>query len=136
MRLPALALILSLTVSLIAHGSPTSIKLRATPQKFRTFYSSDDPKIPPTIRNQLANQTRSTQRLGVRWTIESNALIRASAPRSRLSFADGLPVGGLRTIAITTDGAVWAGGDEGLVRYQNRSNDRWQYFAGRRYLPS
>ncbi len=32
----------------------------------------------------------------------------------------------------------WGGGDEGLVRYQDRPDawDRWQYFAGRRYLPS
>jgi hypothetical protein len=41
-------------------------------------------------------------------------------------------------MAITTDGAVWAGGGEGLVRYQNSSHawDRWQYFGGKRYLPS
>jgi len=47
-------------------------------------------------------------------------------------------VGGLRAIAITTDGAAWAGGDEGLVRYVETSQvgDKWQYFGGKRYLPS
>ncbi|MFY9573478.1 MAG: hypothetical protein WAV20_18940, partial [Blastocatellia bacterium] len=81
---------------------------------------------------------RNARRGSARWTIEEDALIRNSVPRVRLSFDDGLPVGGLRVIAITTDGAVWAGGDKGLVRYEDSPNawDRWQYFGGQRYLPS
>jgi hypothetical protein len=33
---------------------------------------------------------------------------------------------------------VWAGGDEGLVRYHRSSQpwDRWQHYTGKRYLPS
>ena len=64
--------------------------------------------------------------------------MRQSPSARRLSFKSGLPVGGLRAVAIATDGAVWAGGNEGLVRFQARPHpwDRWQYFAGRRYLPS
>jgi hypothetical protein len=44
----------------------------------------------------------------------------------------------LRAIAVATDGAVWAGGSDGLVRFAAMPHpwDRWQYFAGKRYLPS
>ncbi len=114
------------------------VKLRRTPQKFRTFYSIDDARIPNGIRKQLAEPARTAARSGARWALEQDALVRESVPQSRLSFADGLPVGRLRAIAITTEGSVWAGGDEGLVRYQDGSNesDRWQFFGGKRYLPS
>ncbi|HEV8482288.1 MAG TPA: hypothetical protein VGV87_01910 [Blastocatellia bacterium] len=119
-------------------GAPATVTLRATPQKFREFYAIDDARIPITIRKQLAKPARTAHRDGARWTIETDTLVRHSVPQRRLSFDDGLPVGGLRAIAITTDGAVWAGGNEGLVRYIDASNawDRWQYFGGKRYLPS
>jgi hypothetical protein len=138
-----------------AAALPT-VKLRATPQKFRTFYSISDPRIPISIRNQLAKPAQSARKGSATWTIEKDALIRTSSAkrpgtsgphsvsRTRLSFDDRLPVGGLRALATATDGAVWAGGDQGLVRYEDtsrapdRSNaeDRWQYFGGQRYLPS
>jgi len=148
-------LVFGLIVMMAAQvAAPATVKLRATPQKFRAFYSISDARIPISIRNQLAKPARTARRAGARWTIETDALIRTSflaqgsfsgaqgggdsVPRARLSFDDGLPVGGLRAIAITTDGAVWAGGDEGLVRYADSSHawDRWQYFGGKRYLPS
>ncbi|MFY9554297.1 MAG: hypothetical protein WAV47_06200, partial [Blastocatellia bacterium] len=119
-------------------GAFATVKLRPTPQKFRAFYAIDDARVPLSIRNQHAEPARNARRGSARWTIEEDALIRNSVPRVRLSFDDGLPVGGLRVIAITTDGAVWAGGDKGLVRYEDSPNawDRWQYFGGQRYLPS
>lgn len=48
-----------------------------------------------------------------------------------------LPVGELRAVAVASDGAVWLGFPDGLVRYDPRADapDRRQYFAGRRYLP-
>src|SRR5581483_1146558 len=128
---------LALTAILLPLIAPAAVWLHPTPQKFRTFYASDDARIPAHIREQLRAPQRSAQR-GTRWRIEADALIRESLPALRLSFAQGLPIGRLRAMAIATDGAVWAGGDEGLVRYQNRPDawDRWQYFAGRRYLPA
>ena len=135
-------------------AAPSGVKLRATPQKFREFCALDDPRIPISIRNQLAKPARTARRGSAHWTLETDALVgtaietsraqRAgssaphSVPRARLSFDDGLPVGGLRALAITTDGAVWAGGDQGLVRYVDSPHawDRWQYFGGKRYLPS
>src|SRR2546423_7212291 len=133
----------SLAFSLVAVISlplfaPAAVKLRPTPQKFRTFYATDEARIPVRIREQLRQPQQAAQRGGARWGLEADALVRESLPRVRLSFGDGLPVGRLRAIAIANDGAVWAGGREGLVRYQNRPQawDRWQFFGGRRYLPS
>ena len=156
MRNGALSLVVGLIVLIFAQAaaSAATVKLRATPQKFREFYAINDRRIPISIRDQLAKPARTARRGGTRWTIETDAIIRTpirtsgsqdtgdsvphSVPRTRLSFDDGLPVGGLRAIAITTDGAVWAGSDQGLVRYVNASHpwDRWQYFGGKRYLPS
>ena len=139
MRNLASSLILGLSIVLIADGAaPARVKLQATPQKFRTFYATGDAKIPIEIRNQLASPAETARRGGERWSVESNTVVRNSVPGTRLSFAEGLPVGGLRVIAITTDGAVWAGGNAGLVRYAAAPHawTRWQYFAGRRYLPS
>jgi hypothetical protein len=119
-------------------AAPATVRLRATPQKFRAFYTSEDSRVPAHIRRQLRKPRLSASTRGARWTLESDALIRDSITKARLSFEDGLPVGRLRAIAITTDGAVWAGGDQGLVRYQASDHawDRWQYFGGKRYLPS
>jgi hypothetical protein len=131
-----LALAVTSTVSLSINASD-SVRLRRTPQKFRTFYSSGDPRIPEAVRQKLDAPTQ-TAGLGNRlWRIESDALI-CESPPLRLSFDAGLPVGGLRAIALATDSAVWAGGSEGLVRFQDAAHpwDRWQYFAGQRYLPS
>ena len=155
MRHLALPLVVGLIVLIFAQAAASAtVKLRATPQKFRTFYATDDARIPISVRNQLAKPAGTARRGRARWTIETDALIRTpirtsgaqdagdsvphSVPQSRLSFDDGLPVGGLRAIAITTDRAVWAGGDQGLVRYVNASHpwDRWQYFGSTRYLPS
>jgi hypothetical protein len=141
------SLVLGLIVMMFAQvAAPATARLRATPQKFRAFYGLEDVRIPINIRNQLANPARTARRGSTHWTIEKDALIRTSggrgagdsAPQARLSFDDGLPVGGLRALAITSDGAVWAGGDQGLVRYVDSSDawDRWQYFGGKRYLPS
>src|SRR6266404_5427870 len=155
MRRLVSSLLLGLLVAIFAQAAtPATVKLRATPQKFREFYAINDWRIPESIRHQLAKPARTARIGSARWTIETDALIRTpirtsgaqnagdsvphSVPRSRLSFDDGLPVGGLRAIAITTDGAVWAGGAQGLVRYVNASHpwDRWQYVGGKRYLPS
>ncbi len=116
----------------------TNVKLLPTPQKFCTFYTNEDARIPLSIRKQLSEPRQTAQSGSIRWTLKPDALIRNSFPQTRLSYEDGLPVGGLSAMAIATDGAVWAGGDEGLVRYQNKTHpwDRWQYFAGKRYLPS
>src|SRR6266568_1352191 len=120
MRL-ASSLVFGLLVTLLAQSAvPASVRLRATPQKFREFYTIDDARIPIGVHNRLAKPARTVRRAGAQWTIETDALIRTpirtpgaqdagdSVPRFRLSFDDGLPVGGLHAIAITTDGAVWA----------------------------
>ncbi|HWC77429.1 MAG TPA: hypothetical protein VG778_08200, partial [Blastocatellia bacterium] len=132
------AFCLMLALAPWTQGQTGAVRLRPAPQKFRTFYSSDDPKIPSTIRARLLEPRTSAGGASGRWQIEPNALAADTRPALRLSFDSGLPVGGLRTIAIASDGAVWAGGSEGLVRYQKASHawDRWQYFAGQRYLPS
>jgi hypothetical protein len=129
--------ILFLLCSVIS-ALPRAVKLRATPQKYRTFYANDDARIPPTIRVKLENPALQTQIAKAVWRVEDDAIVRDLPGKLRLSFKDGLPVGDLRAIAATADGAIWAGGSEGLVRYANAAHpwDKWQYFAGMRYLPS
>ena len=58
----------------------------------------------------------------------------SAVPRSLLETPSASP-SGLR-ILRTRDGAIWTGSDEGLVRYAESAPpaDRWQYFAGQRYL--
>ena len=132
-------LITSLIVAIVSPAvTPAAVRLRPTPQKFRAFYTNEDARVPAYIRKELARPQQTARRGHVTWRVEADALLRDSLPTKKLSFAQGLPVGGLRAIAITTDGAVWAGGDEGLVRYQDSPDDwvRWQYFGGMRYLPS
>jgi hypothetical protein len=156
MRKLTSALIIGVITVMLAEGAPTTVRLRATPQKFRSFYSLNDARIPVSVRNRLARASVSARRGAVQWAIATDALVRTSGmhdagnPEVRISFDDGLPIGGLRVIAITTDGAVWAGGSEGLVRYVYRPSaanssrprqspsdwDTWQYFGGKRYLPS
>jgi hypothetical protein len=48
-----------------------------------------------------------------------------------------LPVGGVTVAATSTDGAVWLGSTQGLMRvdFTAPERDRRQYFAGLRYLP-
>ena len=140
MRRVASSFLFALIIASLAQTAvKPAVKLRASPQKFRTFYANHDSRIPIAIRNQLANPSRTAQRGNESWTVKPDALVRASTGTAHtLSFSQGLPVGGLRAIAIATDGAVWAGGDQGLVRYSKAPHawDRWQYFGGNRYLPS
>ena len=48
-----------------------------------------------------------------------------------------LPLDGISSLALASDGAIWYGTSQGLVRFDPKSapRDRNQYFAGLRYLP-
>jgi hypothetical protein len=136
-----------ITASFLLTGAPCAaaqgVRLQATPQKFRAFYrdlplSSDPDRVPAWIFKRLESPQDKAQIGKVLWRVEADAIIQESPAPLRLSFKEGLPVGNLRAIAVTRDGAVWAGGSEGLVRYKQAAHvwDRWQFFAGLRYLPS
>lgn len=60
-----------------------------------------------------------------------------NAPAALRAPAVPAPVGGISATARATDGAVWLGTTQGLTRldFAAPAVDRWQYFAGRRYLP-
>ncbi|WP_321473817.1 hypothetical protein [uncultured Paludibaculum sp.] len=60
----------------------------------------------------------------------------AEVPAALKSPALKAPVDGVTDVAVTTDGAVWYGTGQGLVRWDAKAGarDRYQYFAGRRYL--
>jgi hypothetical protein len=145
-----LCLVLQITLQ-----AQSAVRLRATPHKFRTFYSTNNVLIPGNILRSLANPSKKARGRGVDWSVEPDALVQCPSEGltpaalatgvKRLSYAEGLPVGDLRVIAVATDGAVWAGGDQGLVRYGDEASappnffapwDRWQYFGGWRYLAS
>src|SRR4030095_9424060 len=93
----ASCLCLLLQITIQATGA---VRLRATPQKFRTFYSNNNVLIPENILRTLANPSKRARGQGVDWSVEPDALVQAPAegptPRSqatgvkRLSFAEGL----------------------------------------------
>lgn len=66
-----------------------------------------------------------------------HALDDPGVPAELREIPPALPVGEARAVALASDGAVWLGFPDGLVRYDPRAGepDRRQYFAGGRYLP-
>jgi len=58
-------------------------------------------------------------------------------PTPLRSNAVPLPAGNITAAIRTTDGALWLGTTQGLMRLDLSANerDRRQYFAGKRYLP-
>ena len=58
-------------------------------------------------------------------------------PRAVLEKTPPLPAADLTALAAASDGAVWYGTHQGLVRFDQAApvRDRVQYFAGKRYLP-
>jgi hypothetical protein len=137
-RCTAMVLIIGFLLCGLPATMAQSVKLRATPQKFRSFYTDNDTRIPEAVRAKLETPSTRARAGKALWRLEAEAIMREQPSRLRLSIKEGLPIGKLRAIAGTADGAVWAGGSEGLVRYANAAHpwDRWQYFAGLRYLPS
>jgi hypothetical protein len=93
--------------------------------------------IPDEVRQALAlAPSRVVERSGTRWRVDPLALVRLGPDPTRLGTVEGLPLGGLTAVAIATDGAVWAGGHHGVVRYTGAAHpwERWHVFSGRRYL--
>ncbi len=65
------------------------------------------------------------------------SLTNAAVPASLRSDPLPLPVGHLTAVARATDGALWLGTTQGLMRldFAAPERDRRQYLAGKRYLP-
>ena len=103
-----------------------------------TPYPVDQSSIPAPIRRGLEHAQTTAESGATRWRLEPAALVRVEPDAVRLDAAAGLPLAGLRAVAVASDGAVWAGGSGGVVRFTGRSHpwERWQVFSGRRYLPS
>lgn len=61
-----------------------------------------------------------------------------AVPEALRQAPPAMPVGEVTAMVTSTDGAVWYGTKQGLVRYDARAaaRDKVQYFAGKRYLPS
>lgn len=93
--------------------------------------------IPGDVQKGLAAApARVAERMDDRWRVDPLALLRLSPEPFRLGTAEGLPLGGLRAVAIASDGAVWAGGPGGVVRFTGADHpwERWHVYTGRRYL--
>src|SRR4051812_32274485 len=60
-----------------------------------------------------------------------------NVPSALRTNAVPLPVGGITAYAKASDGAIWLGTTQGLMRVDSAApeRDQRQYFAGRRYLP-
>ena len=81
-------------------------------QKFATQYSFEAKEVPPAAR---------VVHSGKPWLGKERG-----------------PVEGLMIFAEEKSGAVWLGGDQGAARFDPKAKprwERWQYFAGRRWLP-
>ena len=65
------------------------------------------------------------------------SLTGATVPAALHSNSVPLPVGSVTATARATDGAIWLGTTQGLLRldFSAPARDRRQYFAGQRYLP-
>ena len=64
-------------------------------------------------------------------------LVRQEAKPSAWDGAEPGPVKGMKVFARERSGAVWLGSDQGAARFDEFAKhrwDRWQYFAGRRWL--
>ena len=101
-------------------------------------YPVDAAAIPAAIGRALERPLTTAEGGGAHWRIEDAALVRVTPDPLRLDPAAGLPLAGLQAVAVADDGAVWAGGRGGVVRFTGRTHpwERWHVFAGRRYLPS
>jgi hypothetical protein len=100
-----LVLILALFQQITWSAEPVAL------QKFATQFSFEAPEVPRAAR------------------IVQNGKPWLSKERG--------PVEGLMLFAEEKSGAVWLGGDQGAARFDRKAKhrwDRWQYFAGRRWL--
>jgi hypothetical protein len=103
-----------------------------------TPYPVADAEIPPAIHRALLRPYTEIEAGGIGWRLEPAALVRVTPDPVRLDATAGLPLSGLRALAVGSDGTVWGGGSGGVVRFTGRTHpwERWHVFAGRRYLPS
>src|SRR5207237_8674146 len=82
-----------------------------------------------------------TQKSVSHFPIEAPAVpaeVRGEARSLPWQNAERGPVEGLKVFAREKSGAVWLGSDEGAARFDAQAShpwERWQYFAGRRWLP-
>lgn len=68
---------------------------------------------------------------------EVPAQVRAEAKLKAWENAEPAPIQGMKLLARERSGAVWLGSAQGAARYDEFAShrwDRWQYFAGRRWL--
>lgn len=84
----------------------------------------------------LSADTRAIERLdGVHFLVATDkGLNLSNGKRGWKSFqgAEGLPILSLTKIAVGTDGTVWLGSKDGLIRW---AGGEWTYLAGKRWLP-
>ena len=100
-------LALSFLLVTVATGQPADFL-----QKTVTQYELSDTNVPPALREPASTSA---------WT-----------------HWDKGPVEGLKEYATTRNGIVWLGSDRGAARFDPQAThlwDRWQYFAGKRWLP-
>ena len=113
-------LLLGLLDSPAANWVP--VRLPPYPQKIRAFHSLNDTRVPPELRTNIPKTATSASS-----TVDESLAIPGSS----------LPVGGITSAVRSTDGAIWLGTTQGLMRldFSAPERDRRQFMAGLRYLP-
>jgi hypothetical protein len=88
--------------------------------------------VPAGVQAALAAPATIAERGAERWRIEKLALVRLAPEPARIGTIEGLPLGDLRAVALATDGAIWAGGPGGVLRFTGADHpwERWHVFAG------
>jgi hypothetical protein len=111
---------------------------QAYPHRAAAPYPVAAADVPAAVVADLERAAIAATRGGSSWRVEPAALVQTAPGDRRLEREHGLPLDGLRAIAIATDGSVWAGGAGGVVRFTGHTHpwERWHVYAGRRYLPS
>ncbi len=91
------------------------------PQKFCEFFSADDTRVPPAVRQALAAAAskEATDARGRKWTLE------------QIQSLPGLPIREVTCVVLGKDDSLWLCTPQGAVR---RSGEGWEYLAGMRYL--
>jgi hypothetical protein len=124
-RTPQYALPVFILVAAVGQGAGP-VRLTAQPQKFRTFYSLDDPRVPAALKPPGAS-LRAVASDGVEWYAAARGLIRfdpQATPREQYQYFAGkryLPDDDVKCLAADRAAGMWVRTRTGVSHIELRS---------------